>query len=132
MARKILTASLVLAVSFIIVVGCKKETPQKAEEQQSAPAAQPTPMAESTPQAEAKTGEDLFKKYCAVCHPDGGNIVKPEMTLHSSSLKEHKITTAADIVKIMRNPNPGMTKFDETMISDQEAAEIAEYVLKNY
>jgi cytochrome c6 len=126
MERKILTALVILTVSASFLGGCKKETPQKAETPQALPAAQPAP------QAEVKTGEDLFQNNCATCHPDGGNILKPEFTLHSKSLKAHNITKPMDIVKLMRNPNPGMTKFDETMIPDKEATEIAEYVLKNF
>ncbi len=89
-------------------------------------------MTEQAPQAEVETGKELFQNNCATCHPDGGNIVKPEFTLHSKTLMAHNITKPMDIVKLMRNPNPGMTKFDETMIPDKEATEIAEYVLKNF
>jgi cytochrome c6 len=32
----------------------------------------------------------------------------------------------------MRNPGPGMTKFDKKEISDKEAKAIAEYVLKTF
>ncbi|MDD2337952.1 MAG: c-type cytochrome [Geobacteraceae bacterium] len=78
-----------------------------------------------------ETGEELFQNNCATCHPDGGgNIVKPEFILRSKSLKAHNITEPMDIVK--RNPNPNMTRFDETMIPDKEVTEIAEYVLKNF
>jgi len=132
MERKILTALMILIVSVSFIVGCKKETPQKAEVPQALPAEQPASMTAHAPQTEVKTGEELFQSNCATCHPDGGNIVKPEFTLHSKSLKAHNITKPSDIVKIMRNPNPGMTKFDETMIPDKEATEIAEYILKNF
>lgn len=132
MERKILTALVILAASASFTGGCKKETPQKAETAQALPAEQPAPMTEQAPQAEVKTGKELFQNNCATCHPDGGNIVKPEFTLHSKSLKAHNITKPMDIVKLMRNPNPGMTKFDETMIPDKEATEIAEYVFKNF
>jgi cytochrome c6 len=32
----------------------------------------------------------------------------------------------------MRNPGPGMTKFDEKIISTKEAQAIAEYILKTF
>jgi len=37
-----------------------------------------------------------------------------------------------DIVKTMRNPGPGMNKFDQTTIPDEDATAIAEYVLLTY
>jgi cytochrome c6 len=32
----------------------------------------------------------------------------------------------------MRNPGPGMTKFDKKTISDKEARAIADYILKTF
>jgi cytochrome c6 len=80
----------------------------------------------------SRTGEALFKQHCAVCHPDGGNIVNPDFTLHGKDLKAHGITTAADVIGKMRNPGPGMTTFDKKAIPDKDAKEIAEYVLKTF
>jgi cytochrome c6 len=80
--------------------------------------------------AKKNSGEELFKQHCAVCHPDGGNIIDPEDTLHKKDLKAHKITKPTDIVKIMRNPGPGMTNFDKKTIPDKDAQKIAEYILK--
>jgi len=78
-----------------------------------------------------KSGEALFASNCKVCHPDGGNIVNPAKTLHKKDREANKVMTAADIVHIMRNPGPGMTKFDEKTIPDRDAHKIAEYILKN-
>ena len=79
-----------------------------------------------------KTGEALFKEHCAICHPAGGNIINPQMTLHKKSLAEHGITKPEDIVKTMRNPGPGMTKFDKKIIPDEEAKKIAKYILETF
>jgi cytochrome c6 len=79
----------------------------------------------------AQTGESLFKQHCAVCHPDGGNIVNPKKTLHKTDREANNVKTEADIVKIMRNPGPGMIKFDANTIPDKQAKEIAEYILKS-
>lgn len=130
MNRKILTAVVIMAAGASVISGCKKETPQKVEAPPAAPAMQPAPA--SPAPAEAASGEALFKTHCAVCHPDGGNIVKPEHTLHKAALKEHNITKPADIVKIMRNPEAGMTKFDAATLPEQEATAIAEYILKTF
>jgi cytochrome c6 len=83
--------------------------------------------------AEAKgKGEALFKEKCAACHPDGGNIMNAKKTLKKKDLAANKIRSAADMVKYMRNPGPGMTKFDAKSLPDKDAKEIAAYVLKTF
>ena len=74
-------------------------------------------------------GAKLFQQHCTVCHPAGGNIIKPALTLHKKDLDAHGVKTADDIVGKMRNPGPGMTRFDSKMISDKDAKEIAQYIL---
>jgi cytochrome c6 len=78
------------------------------------------------------SGEAEFKEHCAVCHPDGGNVITPEKTLQKKDLAANGVRKPADIIKKMRNPGPGMTKFDEKMISDKEARAIADYILKTF
>ena len=82
--------------------------------------------------ASAATGEALFKHHCAVCHPDGGNIIKPQQTLHKKDLEKAGVKNWKGIVKTMRNPEPGMTKFDTKTISGKDAQAIAEYVFKTF
>ena len=82
--------------------------------------------------AAGKSGEDLFKEHCTMCHPDGGNIINPRKTLNKKDLAANNIASEADIVRIMRNPGPGMTNFDEKAIPDKDAAEIAKYILKTF
>ena len=82
--------------------------------------------------AEASPGEQAFLKNCAVCHPKGGNIIKPSDTLDNKTLEKHGIRGAADIVAKMRKPGPGMTQFDKTTIPDATAMAIAEYILKTF
>lgn len=81
---------------------------------------------------DAPSGEALFIANCKVCHPDGGNIINPAKTLHKKDRAANSIKTADDIIKTMRNPGPGMTKFDEKMISNSNAKAIAEYILKTF
>ncbi len=81
---------------------------------------------------QGSSGETLFNEHCAACHPGGGNIINPKFTLHQVDMKAHGIGRAPDIVNKMRNPGPGMTKFDEKTISDRDAMKIAEYVLKTF
>ncbi len=79
-----------------------------------------------------KSGEALFKEHCSPCHADGGNIINPKKTLKKKDLDANNIKKAGDIVKIMRTPGPGMTKFDDKTIPDKDAKEIAEYILKTF
>ncbi|MBI5100956.1 MAG: c-type cytochrome [Nitrospirae bacterium] len=79
-----------------------------------------------------KKGEELFKQHCAICHPDGGNIINPAKTLHKKDLSANNVKSAGDIVSKMRNPGEGMTKFDKTAVPDADAKEIAEYILKTF
>ena len=116
---------MVATLGIVFLGGCSKETPQKTE----APPAVPAPPQPAVHSEQAKTGEALFKQHCAVCHPNGGNIVEPEHTLHNKDLAAHKISKPEDIVKIMRNPGQGMNKFDKATIPDKDAMAIAEYVL---
>jgi cytochrome c6 len=51
--------------------------------------------------------------------PDGGDTINPQKTLHAKALAANNITKPEDIVKTMRNPGPGMNKFDQTTIPDE-------------
>jgi cytochrome c6 len=77
-------------------------------------------------------GAKEFKEHCAVCHPNGGNIINPKKPLDKKSLAANNIKTAKDIIAKMRNPGPGMTKFDAKDISNKEAKAIADYILKTF
>ncbi len=89
-------------------------------------------VADGTAKGTKKTGEALFKQHCSPCHADGGNIVNPQKTLHKKDREANGVKTAADIVGKMRNPGPGMTKFDEKTVPDKDAKMIANYILKTF
>lgn len=77
-------------------------------------------------------GKALFEKNCASCHKDGGNVVNPQKTLSKSDMAANGITTADDIIKVMRNPGPGMPTFGPDAMTEDEARAVAEYVLRNF
>ena len=81
---------------------------------------------------EEASGEALFKKHCAACHPGGGNIINPKKTLSAKDLEANGIKGVAGIVDAMRKPGPGMMAFDPKTLPDKEAKEIAEYILKSF
>ena len=77
-------------------------------------------------------GEAEFNEYCALCHPEGGNIINPKKTLHKKDLEANNIKNQADIINLMRKPGPGMTTFDEKTLSDNEAKDVAKYIFKAF
>jgi cytochrome c6 len=77
-------------------------------------------------------GEAEFKEHCAVCHPEGGNIINPKKTLRKKDLAANNIKNESDIIKIMRKPGLGMTAFDEKTLSENEAKDIAKYIFKAF
>ena len=91
-----------------------------------------TPGFCDTKKGEKIDGKREFEEHCAVCHPKGGNIVKADKPLSKKSLAAHGIKTEKEIVAKMRNPGPGMNKFDTKTISDKEATAIAKYILATF
>jgi len=86
----------------------------------------------AVPASKATPGEEAFQKNCVICHKDGGNIINPAKTLHKKDLEASGITKPSEIIATMRNPGPGMTKFDAKTIPDKTARAIADYVLKTF
>ena len=86
----------------------------------------------ATAKEQGKTGEALFKQHCSLCHPDGGNNVNSQKTLHKKDREANGVKAVSDIVGKMRNPGTGMTKFDEQTVPDTDAKTIAEYILKTF
>ncbi|MGO9139422.1 MAG: c-type cytochrome [Syntrophales bacterium] len=80
----------------------------------------------------ASPGEQAFVQNCAVCHANGGNIINPARPIDKKALEANGIKKPVDIVAKMRNPGPGMTRFDENTIPGKEARAIAEYILKTF
>lgn len=85
-----------------------------------------------TKKGEKIDGKKEFEEHCAVCHPNGGNIVNSQKLLDRKSLKINEVKSAKDIIRKMRQPGPGMTSFDEKTISNKEAKAIADYILKTF
>lgn len=133
MQRRLVVTLAILALVTTGLAGCKK----KSEEQTQTPPAATAPAApapaEPSPAATGLTGEQLFKQHCAVCHPNGGNTITPAKTLSKKGMAERgTVKSADDVVKVMRNPGPGMNKFDESMISNDDAKKIGDYVMATF
>ena len=77
-------------------------------------------------------GEKLFMKHCSKCHPDGGNVVAVAKSLNARDRETTNVKTEEDIIRLMRNPGPGMVKFGTKVISEKDAKAIAEYIMKTF
>jgi len=73
-----------------------------------------------------------FEANCDECHPGGRNVITPAKDLRLLTLRANGIKSAQDIVAKMRNPGPGMTRFDPKDLPDTEALAIAEYILATF
>jgi cytochrome c6 len=91
-----------------------------------------TPGFSDVKKGEKIDGKHEFEDHCASCHPNGKNIVNAKKPLSKASLASHGIRTGKDIVAKMRNPGPGMTKFETKDVPDKVAKAIAGYVLKTF
>lgn len=111
----------ILALTMLFAAGCGREQATESKPPQKTVAMLP-PTA----------GAQLFRQFCANCHPDGGNISDPARTLHARALRARNITTSAEIVKVMRNPASRMIRFDTETLPDREASAIAEYVMTTF
>ncbi len=80
----------------------------------------------------AASGKELFTQHCSACHPNGGNIIEPHDTLLKSAREANKVNSVEAIIGKMRNPGPGMSKFDANFLPDADAKAIAEYILKTF
>jgi cytochrome c6 len=78
------------------------------------------------------SGQALFVRHCAGCHPDGKNVIYPQKDLRAMTLAANGITKPEDIIAVMRNPGRGMPRFDQAVIADGEALRVAVYVLETF
>lgn len=133
MQRRLVVTLAVLALVSTAVTGCKKKSEEQVTPPQSVATSAGPAAKQPAPSATGLSGEQLFKQHCAVCHPNGGNTITPAKPLGAKAMAERsKITKPEDIVKVMRNPGPGMTKFDEGMISNDDAKKIGQYILATF
>jgi mono/diheme cytochrome c family protein len=76
-------------------------------------------------QGTAKSGREEFQANCSPCHPDGGNAIKPEKPLKSSK----KLANFSVFLSWIRKPEPSMTTFPASQISDKQARELYDYIV---
>ncbi len=143
--RYLCPSSVSLALTGLVLGtgGCQQQPAEQAKptpvaEKPAAPAAPepaapaPAPVKTAKSGAEERSGEALFKELCAMCHAGGGNIINPKKTLSKAHREAHGVNTVEAIVQTIRNPGPGMARYDETTLPDAEARRVAQYVLDTF
>ena len=98
--------SLLMVILLTCIIGCKEMEKQSEAPKQTV--VQPT---------QENMGEKLFNEHCVMCHPD------------SNRMKDIKKTK--DIMNTIRNPKPGMPKFNKEEIPDDAAEAIAKYIFSS-
>jgi len=86
----------------------------------------------STPGKKVDVGKMLFEQHCAICHPDGRNLIRPEKTLVRERLEKVGLSTTGALVTLMRHPGPGMKTFPPETLTNEEVTAIARYVLETF
>ena len=77
----------------------------------------------------ADLGESLFKKNCAGCHINGGNIIRRSKNLKISSLKHNGINEPDTIAKIARQGIGIMDGYEEQLGDDGDQI-VANWILE--
>ncbi len=81
---------------------------------------------EKTPN-EAKAyaaGEKLFEANCVGCHPQGGNLIKPDRPIRNSP----KLKDLDTFIAWIRHPQAPMPPFPEPQVSPGQAKELFRYI----
>lgn len=73
-----------------------------------------------------KPGMDLYAANCGGCHANGGNVINPRLPVKRSPKTEDLATFVAWI----RNPRAPMPAYPSGVLSDRQAEEIYQYVVK--
>ena len=84
------------------------------------------------PPADLKAGAEVFSANCKGCHPNGGNIIKPNLPLRSApQLADFNSFEAFIRGPKMPDGSAGvMPAFATAKISDRQAKELYEYIQK--
>ena len=74
----------------------------------------------------SKIGEEEFKENCSSCHPNGGNVIKPEDTLKGSRMLKDFET----FLSWIRKPVQPMPAFSASQLSEEQARQLYDYIVK--
>lgn len=72
-----------------------------------------------------RTGERIFLANCSSCHPQGGNVIKPQIPINGSP----KLKDLKTFVGLIRHPVPPMPVFSPSKLSDQQAEKLYQYLV---
>ena len=76
--------------------------------------------------AKSKIGEEEFKENCSSCHPNGGNVIKPEDTIKGSPMLKDFET----FLSWIRKPVQPMPTFSASQISEEQAKQLYDFIVE--
>jgi uncharacterized membrane protein len=82
------------------------------------------------PPTDVKAGAQIFSVNCKGCHPNGGNIIKPNLPLRSAP-QLADLKTFASFIRAPKMPDGSagiMPAFAPAKISDKQAKELYDYI----
>lgn len=80
------------------------------------------------PSSSFEKGEKLFQMNCALCHPNGNNIIIPEKNLKKDNLESNGMNSISSISYQITNGKNGMPAFGDLLIQE-DIQTIANYIL---
>jgi uncharacterized membrane protein len=83
------------------------------------------PVAAKSQLKDYQTGRKIYAANCGGCHPNGGNVMKPELPVKRSPKADDFKTFLAWI----RNPKAPMPAYPSQVLSDQQAEDIYQYII---
>jgi mono/diheme cytochrome c family protein len=80
---------------------------------------------------EFQAGERIYNANCSACHPQGGNIINPNLPLRNAP-QLAELSTFIDFIRNPHNPDGSkgiMPAFPVSRISDEQGNRLYEYIL---
>ncbi|MBN2354413.1 MAG: c-type cytochrome [Spirochaetales bacterium] len=85
----------------------------------------------SVPAKPSAAGEALFAGYCASCHPGGGNVIRPDLTIKISRTLSDE-STFLGFIRDPRLPSGqagAMPSFPADVLPDKSAGDLYDYLI---
>jgi len=76
----------------------------------------------------AAAGSEIFASNCASCHPNGGNVINPNLPVRGAP----QLGSYASFRTLVRQGRGPMPSFPSSRISDSQLQELYRYVLSAY
>lgn len=72
-----------------------------------------------------RPGQQLYATHCAGCHPNGGNLMQPDLPVKNSP----KTSTYTTFLEWLRKPDPPMPAVPPAALSDRQVRDLFDYTV---